>query len=186
MKTAPPAEVANVVNASVTMFFQYVQPIKRRARLRAASAGRPRIGEDVMPERSRVAKLDETIPIRDGFGADGFDPPLDLVHLARHCLGDGALEAELLALFRLRARTLIAELAHPSLFSLESKAKIAHKIRGSALAVGAPRVAAAALRIEELAWGCGARPDGSAEARAIAALLAAIVEAVTEIDRIRG
>ena len=34
----------------------------------------------------------------------GFDPPLDLVHLARQCLGDRELEAELLAMFRLQAR----------------------------------------------------------------------------------
>ena len=34
----------------------------------------------------------------------GFDPPLDLVHLARQCLGDHELEAELLAMFQLQAR----------------------------------------------------------------------------------
>jgi hypothetical protein len=32
MKTTPPAHLANVVNASVTMFFHIVQPIIGRAR----------------------------------------------------------------------------------------------------------------------------------------------------------
>ena len=81
----------------------------------------------------------------------GFDPPLDLVHLARQCLGDHELEAELLGLFRLQARALTAELSDGPALSLESKAKIAHKIRGSALAVGARRVASAARMLEELA-----------------------------------
>jgi hypothetical protein len=74
---------------------------------------------------------------------------------------------------------------------LESKAKIAHKLRGSALAVGAGRVASAALRIEELASRTGERrrPDIAervAEARALIALLFAVTEAVAEIDRIQG
>lgn len=113
-----------------------------------------------------------------------FDPPLDLVHLARQCLGDAELEAELLGLFRLQARALTGEFSHSSLLSLESKAKIAHKLRGSALAVGARRVASAAGRIEELASAAGDQP--SAEAHATDALLAAVAEAVAEIDRIRG
>ena len=113
-----------------------------------------------------------------------FDPPLDLVHLARQCLGDHELETELLGLFRLQARALTAQLSGSPLLSLESKAKIAHTLRGSALAVGARRVASAAWRIEELASAAG--DQGSAEACAIAALLSAVAEAVSEIDRIRG
>ena len=115
--------------------------------------------------------------------AGGFDPPLDLVHLARQCLGDHELEAELLGLFRLQARALTAQLSGSTLSSLESKAKIAHTLRGSPLAVGAWRVASAARRIEELASSAG--DQGSAESRAIAALLSAVAEALTEIDRIR-
>jgi HPt (histidine-containing phosphotransfer) domain-containing protein len=114
----------------------------------------------------------------------GFDPPVDLVHLARQCLGDPELEAELLGLFRVQARALTAELSHSSVLSLESKAKIAHKLRGSALAVGARHVASAAGRIEELASAAG--DQRSAEARAVAALLSAVAEAVAEIDRLRG
>jgi chemotaxis protein histidine kinase CheA len=113
----------------------------------------------------------------------GFDPPLDLVHLARQCLGDHELETELLGLFRRQARALTAQLSGSPFLSSEAKAQIAHTLRGSALAVGARRVASAAWRIEELA--SAADDQGSAEARAIAALLSAVAEALTEIDRIR-
>ena len=92
MKTTPPGQLANVVNASVTMFFHSVQPIKATARPRRVGLARAN-GAGAMFESS----------------AD-FDPPLDLVHLARQCLGDHELEAELLGLFRLQARALTAEL----------------------------------------------------------------------------
>jgi chemotaxis protein histidine kinase CheA len=116
--------------------------------------------------------------------ANGRDPPLDLVHLARQCLGDQDLETELLGLFRLQAPALTAQLSGSPPSSLESKARIAHTLRGSALAVGAGRVASAAWRVEELALAAG--DQSSAEAPAIAALLSAVDEALTEIDRIRG
>ena len=119
------------------------------------------------------------------------DPPLDLVHLARHCLGDHGLEDELLGLFRLQSLALAAQLSDPSLSSLESKANIAHKLRGSALAVGAGRVARAAGRIEEFAVAAGdsvrsGTDELVAMARATAALNSAVAEAVAEIERIRG
>jgi|SRR5271170_5946191 len=138
---------------------------------------------------SRLAT--QTVSNRDESAAGGFDPPLDLVHLARQCLGDHELEAELLGLFRLQATALTAQLAGSSPLSLESKAKIAHKLRGSALSVGAGRVAGAAWRIEELtsAANTGSRPDadqGLVEAGAFAALLSVVTEAVLEIDRILG
>jgi len=115
---------------------------------------------------------------------DALGPPLDLAHLARQCLGDHALEAEMLGLFRLQAPTLTAELSGMQLLPPESRTKVAHTLRGSALAVGARRVASAAWRVEELASAGGGR--GSAEARAIASLQSAVAEVLTEIDRIRG
>lgn len=114
----------------------------------------------------------------------GFDPPLDLVHLARQCLGDHELEAELLQLFRQQAPALTARLSGSPPLSFDAKAKIAHTLRGSALAVGAGRVASAAWRIEELASAGG--DQSSAEAHAIAGLASAVSEALTEIDRLRG
>ena len=89
-----------------------------------------------------------------------------------------------------RRAALTAQLADQSLLSLESKAKIAHKLRGSALSVGAGRVAQAAWRIEELAAvgpGQAENPGGRLEeAEGIAALLFAVSEAVAEINRILG
>jgi HPt (histidine-containing phosphotransfer) domain-containing protein len=189
METAPPAHPANVVNASVTMFFHTVQPIIGRAR----PAPRPEAGRltsgAAMLESSGASKLTENVSNQDERAAGGFDPLLDLVHLTRQCLGDHELEAELLGLFRLQAPALTAQLADPSLSSLESKAKIAHKLRGSALSVGARRVARAAWQVEELASlpGPGSRGDADQllnEAGAIAALLSAVREAVVEIDRV--
>jgi HPt (histidine-containing phosphotransfer) domain-containing protein len=114
----------------------------------------------------------------------GLDPPLDLVHLARQCLGDHELESELLQLFRLQAPALMARLSGSPPLPLDAKAKIAHTLRGSALAVGAGRVAGAASRIEELASAGG--DQSSAEAHAIAALVSAVNEALAEIDRLRS
>lgn len=165
METAWPAQLANVVNASVTIFIQIVQ------RLTAAPKG-PR----AFRRTKQRAMLESP--------TDAVGPPLDLVHLARQCLGDHELESEVLGLFRLQAPALTAELSGSPLLSLESKAKIAHTLRGSALAVGARRVASAAWRIEELA--AAGVDQRSAQAPAIAALQAAVAEALEEIDRIRG
>ncbi len=144
-----------------------------------------------MSDKSRAARRLEDVSNRDDWRDVDSDPPVDLVHLARHCLGDRELEEELLRLFRLQAQALTAQLSDPSQLSLESKAKVAHKLRGSALAVGARRVAGAALRIEELASASGDRPrldidDRVAEAGALLALLFAVTQAIAEIDRILG
>jgi hypothetical protein len=144
-----------------------------------------------MSDRCRAARRLEDVSNRDDRTDIDSDPPVDLVDLARHCLGDRELEDELLRLFRLQAQTLTAQLSDSSHLSLESKAKIAHKLRGSALVVGARRVGGAALRIEELASAASDRrrpniDDRVAEARALLALLFAVTQAVAEIDRIRG
>ncbi len=140
--------------------------------------------------------MDPAISDRGILSGNSRDPPLDLVHLARQCQGDHALEDELLGLFRLQARALAAQLSDALpvsdalLASLESKANIAHRLCGSALAVGALRVAGAARRIEQRASAARDRAPPSAEelaavTQAIAALDATVAEAVAEIERIR-
>ena len=115
--------------------------------------------------------------------AGGFDSPLDLVHLARQCLGDQELEAELLGLFRLQARALTAQLSELACLSSESKAKIAHTLRGSALAVGAG--ASPAPHGASRNW---PRPPATSARRRRRDRRAqsAVAEALTEIDRLRG
>src|SRR6202044_4139546 len=117
-----------------------------------------------MPGSSGASRLAETGSNRDESTVGGFDPPLDLVHLARQCLGDHELEAEMLQLFRLQAPALTARLSGSPPLSLDAKAKIAHTLRGSALAVGAGRVASAARRIEELASAGGGQSSGEGDA----------------------
>jgi HPt (histidine-containing phosphotransfer) domain-containing protein len=71
---------------------------------------------------------------------------LDLDHLRRQTAGDLALERDLLALFRTqcaRLRLLIQEEVSPV-----QRADVAHKLKGSARAIGALRLASLADRLE--------------------------------------
>lgn len=120
------------------------------------------------------------------------DSALDLVHLTHQCQGDAQLKNELLALFRRQAQDLTSQLSATSAASsLELKADIAHKLRGSASAVGAGRVAEAAGALEEQARAASTQACVSAEhveamSRALAALEAAVAEVVAEIALIRS
>ena len=121
----------------------------------------------------RDARLDEAI---------GAGPAIDLVHLARQTDADPALEEELLTMFSRQAEAILAQLVGTPL-SVEAAGNIAHKLAGSALAIGAGRVAEAARRLEDLAKsGRGATP--AAARRAIAALEAAVAEAKADIARL--
>jgi HPt (histidine-containing phosphotransfer) domain-containing protein len=73
------------------------------------------------------------------------DRPIDLVHLARTTLGDRSLEREVLHLFDRQSTLLIARMrtAAPS-----GIATLAHTLKGSALGIGAWRVARAAEALE--------------------------------------
>lgn len=113
------------------------------------------------------------------------DPALDLVHLSRQCQGAPELEAELLGLFRLQLRGLSAQLSDLATSTPELRAKFAHRLRGSALAVGASRVARAAKAIEDKALTAWDGPHLEAVSQAVAALEAAVAEVVAEIVLIR-
>jgi len=98
------------------------------------------------------------------------DQPIDLDHLARMTLGERSLEREVLALFGRQADMLLARMrtAAPAI-----AAASAHTLKGSALGIGAWRVARAAEAVEQAAAsGLGA---------AVAALGAAVDEAKAAI-----
>jgi len=114
-------------------------------------------------------------------------PPLDLVHLARQCQCDAGLQDELLRQFRLQSRALWSQLSEPPARTLAEKARIAHTLCGSALAVGAGRVAEAARRLEnEIRAALEEAPTKARRLRrALAALDASVSEAIAEIERIQ-
>lgn len=117
--------------------------------------------------------------------------PLDLAHLARQCLGDRDLAAVLLREFGTQAQRIAAQLAEDDRLSSAAQADIAHRLRGSALAVGARAVAHAAGIVEacgraaaHAAPEAGSRPDEMSQA--IATLIEAVSQATAEIARIQA
>ena len=100
------------------------------------------------------------------------DPPIDLQHLARMTLGEPGLEREVLSMFATQSRDLIDKLAALP----DDAAAIAHTLKGSARAIGAFRVAEAALYLE------GALRDDRDVSGAIAVLRDAVDEARSAID----
>jgi HPt (histidine-containing phosphotransfer) domain-containing protein len=72
------------------------------------------------------------------------DGPIDFDHLRRMTLGDNSLEREVLAMYAGQAAELAAALAQLS----TDAATLAHKLKGSARAIGAVHVAAAAADLE--------------------------------------
>ncbi len=139
---------------------------------------------------TRGGRRDEEPSSFNGSGVEtGGVATLDLAHLAQQCFGDKDLEIELLQLFRTQSRTLATQLAKDATLSSEAQADLAHRLRGSALAVGARGVARAAEVVEA----CGrtdARggPVGATQAlemaQAISKLIEAVSQATAEIDRL--
>jgi HPt (histidine-containing phosphotransfer) domain-containing protein len=107
-------------------------------------------------------------------------PPLDLVHLARQSLGDQDLERELLAMFEGQAARLVGQLAAPG-GDLKRRSDLAHMLKGSALAVGAHRVAEGAARVEAL---CAELAGPATLAAALASLAGAVSEAREAIAKL--
>jgi len=79
-------------------------------------------------------------------GADA--PAIDLAHLSRMTLGDRSLEREVLNLFDRQAELLLARMREVGPAGV---AALAHTLNGSALGVGATRVAEAAAALERAA-----------------------------------
>lgn len=106
----------------------------------------------------------------------GGSPPIDLVHLARATDGDESLESELLAMFDRQSAKLVERLTFTDL-PRRARGDIAHRLRGSALAIGAFAVAEAAEAVETAFAGEG-EPEAelAALARAVAEARAAIAE----------
>ncbi len=110
--------------------------------------------------------------------------PIDLVHLARQTLGDRSLEMELLSLFERQAGHVLDRIvAEPA--DRKTLGDLGHTLRGSARAIGANRVAAAAMDFEtvmmngasDLAAGDAARDE---LARAVKEARAAIREMLSD------
>jgi HPt (histidine-containing phosphotransfer) domain-containing protein len=100
---------------------------------------------------------------------------IDQDHLGRMTLGDRSLEREVLEIF---ARQTMLTAARITGAAPARAAAAAHTLKGSALGVGAWRVAQAAERLEQVASGiCDAR----AMTAAMAELEAASIEARSEI-----
>ena len=102
------------------------------------------------------------------------DGPIDFAHLRNMTLGDESLEREVLAMFAAQTVELAAALAQLP----PDGAAAAHKLKGSARAVGATRVAAAAADLET------ALQSGADPANPLAALDDAVGEARAAIDAI--
>lgn len=100
---------------------------------------------------------------------------LDLAHLTRMTLGDRSLEREVLALFSRQADMLLLRMdtRDPA-----STAACAHTLKGSALGIGAHRVARSAAAVEQA--------DAAGLAAAIVALSAAVAEAKTAVAEIQA
>jgi HPt (histidine-containing phosphotransfer) domain-containing protein len=102
------------------------------------------------------------------------DGPVDFDHLRRMTLDDSSLEREVLAMFAGQAAELAAALAQLP----PDAATLAHKLKGSARAIGAVHVAAAAADLET------ALRNGADPAEPRAALNLAITQACKAIDAI--
>ena len=95
--------------------------------------------------------------------------PIDLIHLARQTFGSAELEREVLRLFVLQGATIARQIgAAPS---VEERAAFAHRVKGSARAIGAMRVGRIAEALETAAPGD------------VAGIAAELGQAIGEVER---
>jgi hypothetical protein len=114
-------------------------------------------------------------------GPQDLEPAIDLVHLARQTLSDQTLEVELLDMFDRQSARIVAQLADSP--DAKVRGDLAHTLRGSALAVGAGRVART-VEIYEAA--CVADLRGGALKAMLDAVNEAVVEARATIANLRA
>ena len=100
------------------------------------------------------------------------DGPFDFDHLKRKTMGDASLEREVLAMFAAQASELIEKIVKMP----TNVDHLAHKLRGSAEAVGAFRI------IDAAEWLENCLRDNSDNAEALMTLTDAVLEAREEID----
>lgn len=104
-------------------------------------------------------------------------------------MGDEDLETEILSQFRTQSLALAAQLATDSLLPFAAQADIAHRLRGSALAAGAPAVVSAAEVVEACgradAGGFGGANRVVEMSQAISTLGEAVLRTAAEIDRLK-
>ncbi|GJD62863.1 Hpt domain-containing protein [Methylobacterium frigidaeris] len=98
------------------------------------------------------------------------EPLLDRAHLDRQTFGDADLAREVLALFAGQCDRLVPGLSDLDL-APDARADLAHTLKGSALGIGAARVAALAGRLE-----AALRAGDGETARALAPALAGTVQ----------
>ena len=91
----------------------------------------------------------ETEGLSTGASAADASGPIDHRHLSRYTLGDRALEREVLQLFCGQSAVYLGDLRKAA--TLAQWRHAAHSLKGSAKAVGAARIAAAATCAEALA-----------------------------------
>lgn len=120
-----------------------------------------RSGRDLMVPHS-IVSTPRAMPVT------GFERPVDLVHLALQTQGDKALEAEVLGLFlRQSPQVLKAILAAED---DRARFEAAHKLKGSAKAIGAFTVAECAEAIEIAALAGGDSREAMADLSASVAV----------------
>lgn len=106
------------------------------------------------------------------------DRPIDLVHLAKQTYGERELESELLRLFDRQAAQILARLSDGPVPDGRWRADLAHTLKGSARAVGAFAVAAAAQAYEAAAC---ADASADAELEALASAVAGAHRAINQL-----
>jgi HPt (histidine-containing phosphotransfer) domain-containing protein len=100
--------------------------------------------------------------------------PIDLAHLSEQTLGDRHLQRELLCLFSAQSPSLLAQMRALGQEEVGALNDLAHRLKGSARAIGAFRVAVAAETLESHVPMDGRRAPLAALAEALEEAMAAI------------